>query len=62
MTVLSTAVIGSGNQLQYFTALHGTLLDWVKVPSELAQERRAWSASVRGVVNAIGDAGLTRPG
>ncbi len=37
-------------------------LDWVKVSSELAQELRAWSASVRDVVNAIGDAGLTRPG
>ncbi len=31
--------------------------DWVKVSSELAQDRRAWSASVRGVVIAIGDAG-----
>ncbi len=36
--------------------------DWVKVSSELAQDRRAWSASVRDVVNAIGDAGSTRPG
>ncbi len=36
--------------------------DWVKVPSELAQDRRVWSASVRDVVNAIGDAGSTRPG
>ncbi len=36
--------------------------DWVKVSSELAQDCRAWSASVRGVVNAIGDAGSTRPG
>ncbi len=36
--------------------------DWVKVSSELAQYRRAWSASVRDVVNAIGDAGSTRPG
>ncbi len=35
--------------------------DWVKVLSELAQDRRAWSASVRDVVNAIGDAGFTRP-
>ncbi len=35
--------------------------DWVKFSSELAQDRRAWSASVRGVVNAIGDAGSTRP-
>ncbi len=36
--------------------------DWVKVSSELAQDRRAWSASVLGVVNEIGDAGSTRPG
>ncbi len=36
--------------------------DWVKVSSELAQDRRAWSASVRDVANAIGDAGSTRPG
>ncbi len=36
--------------------------DRVKVSSELAQDRRAWSASVRDVVNAIGDAGSTRPG
>ncbi len=35
---------------------------WVKVSSELAQDRRAWSAFVRDVVNAIGDAGSTRPG
>ncbi len=36
--------------------------EWVKVSSELAQDRRAWNASVRSVVNAIGDAGSTRPG
>ncbi len=36
--------------------------DWVKVSSELAQDRRAWSASVRDVVNAIGDASSIRPG
>ncbi len=36
--------------------------DWVKMPSELTQDRRAWSASFRDVVNAIGDAGATRPG
>ncbi len=36
--------------------------DWVKVSSELVQDRRAWSASVRDVVNAIGDAGSTRLG
>ncbi len=35
--------------------------DWVKVSSELAQDRRAWNVSVRDVVNAIGDAGSTRP-
>ncbi len=36
--------------------------DWVKVSSELAQDRRAWSASARDVANSIGDAGLTHPG
>ncbi len=36
--------------------------DWVNVSSELAQDRRAWNASARDVVNAIGDAGSTRPG
>ncbi len=36
--------------------------DWVKVSSELTQDRRAWSASVRDVVNAIGNAGSNRPG
>ncbi len=36
--------------------------DWVKVSCELAQDRRAWNASIRDVVNAIGDAGSTRPG
>ncbi len=36
--------------------------DWEKVFSELAQDRRAWSASVWDVVNADGDAGSTRPG
>ncbi len=36
--------------------------DWVKVFSELAQDRRAWSTSVHVVVNSIGDAGSTRPG
>ncbi len=35
---------------------------WVKVSSELAQDRRTCSASVRDVVNAIGDAGSIRPG
>ncbi len=34
--------------------------DWAKVSSDLAQDRRAWSASVRDVVNLIGDAGSTR--
>ncbi len=34
----------------------------MKVSSELAQDRRAWNASVRDVVNVIGDAGSTRPG
>ncbi len=33
--------------------------DLMKVSSELARDRRAWSASVRDVVNSIGDAGLT---
>ncbi len=36
--------------------------DWVKVSSDLAQDRRARGASVRDVVNAVGDAGSTRPG
>ncbi len=36
--------------------------DWVKVSSELARDRRAWSASVRDVVNAIGDAGSISQG
>ncbi len=34
--------------------------DWVKVFIELAQDRRAWSASVVG--NSIGDAGSLAPG
>ncbi len=34
----------------------------MKVSSELVQDRRAWSASIRDVVNEIGDAGSTRPG
>ncbi len=34
----------------------------VKVSSEIAQDRRACSASVRDLVNAIGDAGSTCPG
>ncbi len=33
--------------------------DWVKVSSALAQDRRAWSASVQYVVNSIGDARST---
>ncbi len=37
-------------------------LGWLKVSSELAQDCRAWSASVRDVANSIGDAGSTRPG
>ncbi len=36
--------------------------DWAKVSIECTQDRRAWSASVRGVVNSIGDAGSIRPG
>ncbi len=35
--------------------------DWMKVYSELAQDRRAWGSSVRDVVNTIGDAGSTLP-
>ncbi len=31
--------------------------DWVKITNELAQERRAWGASIRDVVNSIGDTG-----
>ncbi len=30
--------------------------------SDLGQDRRAWSALARDVVNAIGDVGSTRPG
>ncbi len=36
--------------------------DWAKVSSELAENRRAWGASIRDVVNAVGDADSTRPG
>ncbi len=36
--------------------------DWVNVSSELAQDRGAWSASVRDGVNRIGDGGSTGPG
>ncbi len=36
--------------------------DWVKVSSELAQDRRAWSASVRDVANASDEAFSTRTG
>ncbi len=36
--------------------------DGVKVPNELAQDRPAWSASVRDVVYSIGVVGSTRPG
>ncbi len=36
--------------------------DWGKVSSKVAQGRRAWNTSVRDVVNAISDAGSTRPG
>ncbi len=36
--------------------------DWVKLSKELAQDRWAWSVSVRDVVNVIDDAGSTRPG
>ncbi len=31
--------------------------DWVKITNELAQERRAWGASLRDVVNSTGDTG-----
>ncbi len=30
---------------------------WVKISSELAQGRRAWSASVRDVINTVSDGG-----
>ncbi len=33
---------------------------WVKASNELAQDRRAWSASIRGMVNWIGDTDSTR--
>ncbi len=35
--------------------------DWAKVWSELVQDRRALSATIRHVVSSIGDAGSTRP-
>ncbi len=35
--------------------------DWMQVSSELTQDSPVWSASARDVVNAIGDAGSTRP-
>ncbi len=35
---------------------------WVNVSSELAQDRRAWSASIRDVGNSTSDAGSTRSG
>ncbi len=36
--------------------------DWALVFNELAQDRRAWRASIRDVVSSIGDAGQIRPG
>ncbi len=36
--------------------------DRVNVSSEVAQDRRTWSASVRNLVNVVRDAGSTRPG
>ncbi len=36
--------------------------DWVKASSELAQDRQAWIAAVRNLINSIDDAGSTRPG
>ncbi len=36
--------------------------DWVKLSSELAQDRRPWSSSFRDVVNLIGDASSARSG
>ncbi len=41
--------------------LHTMEKDWEKVLSELAQDRRAWSDSIRDVVSSNGDAGSTRP-
>ncbi len=35
--------------------------DWVEVFCEHAQDRRVWGASIGEVINAIGDAGSTRP-
>ncbi len=43
------------------SAAHNGKKDFLNVCSGLAQDRRAWSASVRDVVKAIGDAGSTRP-
>ncbi len=44
------------------TALLGERKGWAKISSELAQDRRAWGASIRGVVSPLGDAGSTRQG
>ncbi len=58
--------MGNHDQGRPGTALRTASLrwrkDWVKVFNELAQDRRAVSASVRDVVNSIGDASLTHPG
>ncbi len=42
------------------SAAHDGKKDWVKASSDLAQDRRAWSASVLDVVNSTGDAGSPR--
>ncbi len=51
-----------GNYSSPLTARDSSEASRVKVSSELTQDRRTWSASVRGEVNAIGDTGSTRPG
>ncbi len=61
LNVMSTMDFFCNKAFQRCPTLFGAH-EWVKVSSELAQDRRAWSASVRDVVNAIGDAGSTRPG
>ncbi len=55
---------------EYLEPLSGQLVlgysrwrkDWVNVSGELAQDRQGWGASVRDVINSIGDVSSTRSG